>query len=114
MKISIDNGLLEYIPAFLSPQNSAFLFDLLLEETPWNQGTITIFGKKIATPRREAFYAEHGLNYAYSGQQLTVHPFTKGSPSFECNMFPSIIVKPDFNAGGEYGEIFDTLSILSM
>jgi alkylated DNA repair dioxygenase AlkB len=77
VKISIDNGLLEYIPAFLSPQNSAFLFDLLLEETPWNQGTITIFGKKIATPRHEAFYAEHGLNYAYSGQQLTVHPFTK-------------------------------------
>jgi alkylated DNA repair dioxygenase AlkB len=77
VKISIDNGTLEYIPAFLSPQNSALLFDELLAETPWNQGTISIFGKKIATPRLEAFYAEKGMNYAYSGQQLTVHPFTK-------------------------------------
>jgi hypothetical protein len=59
VKFSIDNGSLEYIPAFLSPQNSEFLFDQLLEESPWNQGTITIFGKKIATPRKEAFYAEH-------------------------------------------------------
>jgi alkylated DNA repair dioxygenase AlkB len=77
VKISIDNGSLEYIPAFLSPQNSALLFEHLSAETPWNQGMITIFGKKIATPRLEAFYAENGLKYTYSGQQLTVHSFTK-------------------------------------
>ena len=77
MKISIDNGSLEYIPAFLSLQNSELLFDELLAETPWNQGAINIFGKKLATPRLEAFYAEDGLNYAYSGQQLQVHRFTE-------------------------------------
>lgn len=76
MKISIDNGSLEYIPAFISLQNSELLFNELLHKTPWNQGKITIFGKKYATPRLEAFYAENGLNYAYSGQQLIVHPFT--------------------------------------
>lgn len=76
MKISIDNGTLEYIPAFLSPQNALLLYNKLLEKTPWNQGMITIFGKKVATPRLEAFYAEDGLNYTYSGQQLKVYPFT--------------------------------------
>ena len=76
MKISIDNGTLEYIPAFLSPQNALLLYNKLLEKTPWNQGMITIFGKKVATPRLEAFYAEDGLNYTYSGQQLKVYQFT--------------------------------------
>ncbi len=77
MIISIDRGTLEYIPEFISPQKSALLFDELLAETPWKQGLISIFGKTLATPRLEAFYAEEGLNYAYSGQQLVVHPFTK-------------------------------------
>jgi len=76
VKISIDNGTLEYIPAFLSPQNALLLYNKLLEKTPWNQGMITIFGKKVATPRLEAFYAEDGLNYTYSGQQLKVYQFT--------------------------------------
>lgn len=76
MKIIIKNGELEYLHDFLSPEASHLLFEQLLSQTPWNQGTISLFGKKIAIPRYEAFYALDGLSYIYSGQYLTSHPFT--------------------------------------
>jgi alkylated DNA repair dioxygenase AlkB len=42
----------------------------------WESSRIQIFGKTYDTPRLEAFYAENGQHYAYSGKKLTVNPFT--------------------------------------
>jgi alkylated DNA repair dioxygenase AlkB len=76
VKTELQDGWIDYIADFLTASESQLLFDRLSTETPWLQGEIKIFGKKIATPRLEAFYADPGINYAYSGQQLPVHTFT--------------------------------------
>jgi alkylated DNA repair dioxygenase AlkB len=76
VRTELEGGWLDYKPDFLNQDEQLSLFNDLLEHSPWKQGQIRIFGKTMNTPRLEAFFAEEGLEYAYSGQQLKVHPFT--------------------------------------
>lgn len=76
VKTDLDSGWFEYFNDFLSEEERKSLFNSLYYDTPWQQGEIRIFGKFVKTPRLEAFYAEEGLNYSYSGQQLIVQEFT--------------------------------------
>lgn len=76
MKTQLKDGWIELFPNFLNDVESEVLFNYLLKNTPWEQGNIRLFGKPFKTPRLEAFYAEDGLHYSYSGQKLKSHPFT--------------------------------------
>jgi alkylated DNA repair dioxygenase AlkB len=48
----------------------------LVEQTPWEQKPITIFGKTFMQPRLIAWYGEPGKTYGYSGASFTPLPFT--------------------------------------
>lgn len=61
-----------YYPNFLKQEKADLYFEKLLQETPWQQDDITIFGKKIAQPRLTALYGNLGKPYSYSG--ITMHP----------------------------------------
>lgn len=61
----------------MSPEESAFYFSLFDDKLQWESSQIRIFGKSYDTPRLEAFYAESGQGYSYSGKKLSVNPFTK-------------------------------------
>lgn len=61
-----------YYPNFLDQEKADLYFEKLLQETPWQQDDITIFGKKIAQPRLTALYGNLGKPYSYSG--ITMHP----------------------------------------
>lgn len=61
-----------YYPNFLNQEKADLYFEKLLQETPWQQDDITIFGKKIAQPRLTALYGNLGKPYSYSG--ITMHP----------------------------------------
>ena len=64
------------IPAFYrSPDTETFL-QRLLAETPWQQETITMWGKRHLQPRLSAWYGDPGSAYAYSGVVLQPHPWT--------------------------------------
>ncbi len=76
MRIDIKDGWLYFDERFLAAEVSDQLFLSLLSSVPWEQGTITLFGRKLAIPRREAFFAENGQTYGYSGQRLKTHAFT--------------------------------------
>lgn len=76
MRLKLENGWIEYIPGFIDSKISRELFDHLMNNSNWNQGEIKMFGKRIAIPRLEAFYADDGLNYHYSGQKLKTNLFT--------------------------------------
>ena len=76
MREDLDKGWIEYYPHFLNTDEVLQLFQLIHNETNWTQGKITLFGKSHFTPRLEAFYAEKGKSYAYSGQHLTTNEFT--------------------------------------
>jgi alkylated DNA repair dioxygenase AlkB len=48
----------------------------LIEQTPWRQDSITLFGKTHLQPRLAAWYGDEGAAYTYSGLTLQPLPWT--------------------------------------
>lgn len=76
-KIELQDGWIIHFPSFLTEDTSNQLFENLYQTIQWQQGEIVLFGKKYATPRLEAFYADNQKSYGYSGQRLITHEFTR-------------------------------------
>jgi alkylated DNA repair dioxygenase AlkB len=76
MKEQLGKGWIEYYPDFVDQEESLQLFERILSETNWSQGKIKLFGQTHLTPRLEAFYAEDGKSYGYSGQHLSTLALT--------------------------------------
>jgi alkylated DNA repair dioxygenase AlkB len=62
-------------PFYRKPDTDAFM-QRLLDETPWQQETITLWGKQHLQPRLSAWYGDPGSGYSYSGVILAPHPWT--------------------------------------
>lgn len=65
--IPIEDGELLIDQEFLDAGSTLSLLQKLLEETPWAQETITLFGKNHMVPRLTSFYGDQGVAYKYSG-----------------------------------------------
>ena len=48
-------------------------FESCLHDLNWETGFIKIFGKTHQIPRLQAWYADNGINYTYSGKKLQRH-----------------------------------------
>ncbi|MEJ6475119.1 alpha-ketoglutarate-dependent dioxygenase AlkB [Pseudoalteromonas piscicida] len=64
-----------YQPQAISFDKSLALYDALLASVPWQQNTITLFGKTHQTPRLERFIADPDVRYSYSGKLLENAPW---------------------------------------
>jgi len=56
--------------------DSAELLARLIDETPWSQETIRLYGKTHLQPRLIAWYGDPEAQYAYSGKQYQPIPWT--------------------------------------
>jgi alkylated DNA repair dioxygenase AlkB len=65
-----------YFPAFLSKEEADSLFQELLENIPWQQDEITVYGKKHLQPRLTALYGNEGKPYSYSNITMQPHYWT--------------------------------------
>ena len=54
-------------PEFFSAEESDIYLNYLLNDIPWIQEPITMFGKKVMQPRLTAFFGDKGMKYTYSG-----------------------------------------------
>ncbi|WP_320814490.1 alpha-ketoglutarate-dependent dioxygenase AlkB family protein [Flavobacterium sp.] len=70
--IDLPDAVFEYYPNFFNTEKADELFKILLEETPWQQDEITVFGKTHLQPRLTALYGNEGKPYSYSN--ITMHP----------------------------------------
>ena len=70
--LPLPDAVFKFYPNFFNKEEADMLFDKLMNETPWQQDDITIFGKKIAQPRLTCLFGNEGKPYSYSG--LTMHP----------------------------------------
>ena len=70
----LPDALLHYLPTYFDTTTSDNYLSTMLHEIPWQQDDITMFGKRLKTPRLSAYYGDKP--YAYSGIQLLPHPFT--------------------------------------
>jgi alkylated DNA repair dioxygenase AlkB len=66
-----------HIPTFLSKAEAAHALKALTLQTPWEQKTITLFGKPVLEPRLTAWIGDPDAVYTYSGTRLSPHPWTE-------------------------------------
>jgi alkylated DNA repair dioxygenase AlkB len=59
-------GTLNYYGTILSNSDSNKYFRQLMENIEWKNDELTLFGKKIITKRKVAWYGDEGLEYTYS------------------------------------------------
>jgi alkylated DNA repair dioxygenase AlkB len=61
------DGIAIYHGVVFNEQEANEICKDLLDTIPWKQDEVVMFGKKIMTKRKVAWYADAGINYTYAG-----------------------------------------------
>lgn len=69
-------GEVYYFGKIFSEEKALHYFDALLHSSKWTHDEINIFGKRIITKRKVAWYGDDNLKYTYSGNTKTALPWT--------------------------------------
>jgi len=77
ISLDLKDADIQYYPSFFSSEESSAYFKILMNETPWQQDDIKLFGKTYAQPRLTALYGENEKPYGYSGITMLPKPFSK-------------------------------------
>ena len=64
------------IPQFLAPEQTSLLFDQIMNETPWENPEMVMFGKKYPQAGFSTWFTNSGVSYAYSGITRKPHQMT--------------------------------------
>jgi alkylated DNA repair dioxygenase AlkB len=71
------DGVVTYRETFVLQATADEWFQRLAVETPWQADVITMFGKRIVTTRKVAWYGDPGCSYRYSGSTKNPSPWTE-------------------------------------
>lgn len=75
-EIAYLNGDIVLYPGFLCSEEAEKLFSSLLEDSPWRQDEIRIFGRWLKQPRMTCVFGDEGTEYTYSGLTQPTLPWT--------------------------------------
>ncbi|MCW3150086.1 alpha-ketoglutarate-dependent dioxygenase AlkB [Stutzerimonas stutzeri] len=67
---------LQYLAQWVGPPQADAWLAELIEQTPWEQPLITLYGRRVAVPRLVAWYGDPQARYRYSGQRHEPLPWT--------------------------------------
>lgn len=70
---NVPDAIIEYYPNFFDTARANELFEKLKTEIPWQQDTITVFGKSHPQPRLTALFGNEGKPYGYSNIVMQPH-----------------------------------------
>jgi alkylated DNA repair dioxygenase AlkB len=70
------DGTAHYIPGFFQIKKAEHYFNRLLENIEWENDEIILFGKKIITKRKVAWYGDEAFSYTYSKNTKFAKPWT--------------------------------------
>lgn len=71
-------GDVSYFGKIMSDQEAGRFFKFLLHEIPWESDCVIMFGKRIETKRKVAWYADAPLEYTYSKITKKAQIFNEG------------------------------------
>ncbi len=71
------DGTADYYGAIMSVGDADHFLKVLLMDVAWQHDEVLIFGKKITTKRKAAWYGDASFSYTYSGMTKTALPWTK-------------------------------------
>lgn len=74
--IELEDGEILWVKHFYPPAEADKLFDRLSQEIPWRQDNIRVAGKVVPLPRLQAWFADPGAGYEYSGIFLEPRPWS--------------------------------------
>lgn len=60
-------GTVNYFGPVLTATDTRFFYETLLRDIPWKNDEAVIFGKRIVTARKVAWYGDSNFSYTYSG-----------------------------------------------
>ena len=86
MKFNIKDGQIDLIDSYYSAGQAREIFTILRKTLNWQQDEIRIFGKVHLTPRLQAWYADEGKSYSYSGLQMLPNQWTPLLQSIKLNL----------------------------
>lgn len=66
---------IDYYPNFFDSNQSNQLFEKLQQDIPWQQDSITVFGKTHPQPRLTALFGNEGKPYSYSNIVMQPNPW---------------------------------------
>lgn len=66
-----------YFGKIFNEKETQYYLDKLLKNIAWKNDEVTIFGKKIKTKRKVAWYGENNIEYTYSYSTKMALPWTK-------------------------------------
>ncbi|QXP61464.1 alpha-ketoglutarate-dependent dioxygenase AlkB family protein [Olleya sp. HaHaR_3_96] len=72
IKLNLPDAEISYFPKFFNLEEANTYFELLLNDIPWQQDDITVFGKTYAQPRLTALFGHSDKPYSYSN--IIMHP----------------------------------------
>ncbi len=72
-----EGGTVNYFGKLMNKDEADHYFKVLLNEIEWKNDEAVIFGKKIITKRKVAWYADTAFEYTYSNIKKTAIPWTK-------------------------------------
>ncbi len=71
------DGITNYHGKILSEEQSQYFYDALLHSIEWKNDEAVIFGKRIITKRKVAWYGDEKFDYHYSNVSKQALPWTK-------------------------------------
>ncbi len=73
--IELEDGEILWVKHYYSPDQASELFSKLYQQVPWKQDGIRIAGKVTPLPRLQAWFADPGIHYGYSGIAMEPLPW---------------------------------------
>lgn len=64
-----------YYPNFFDKEEADSIFEQLVNDIPWQQDDIKVFGKTHPQPRLTALFGNKGISYSYSNIKMHPHPW---------------------------------------
>jgi alkylated DNA repair dioxygenase AlkB len=71
------DGIANYYGPILAPSEAQVYLEALLTTVPWRNDEAFIYGKRIVTARKVAWYGDSSYSYTYSGATKIALPWTK-------------------------------------
>lgn len=74
--LNLPDADLNYLPAWLDGPTADHWFQQLVNETPWQQPEVVLYGRRHPVPRLTAWYGDADARYRYSGMIHQPLPWT--------------------------------------
>jgi len=85
-----------YLRHLALAQPPRVIMNQLIYEVPWRAENIVVWGRTYPQPRLIAWYGDAGMNYTYSGLQLTPLPWTETLLHIKSRV--QAVTRTDFNS----------------